>query len=139
MRQVGWARFYLRPAASRRAASAFYLVQPPLTGHPTCEPGPMWPTHKFRRDPIPRPATRRPRHFRTACRRHLCLLTPGNRCFGHPGKVVGQQVTWAGLHPLVEVGLFELAVVPSLHDIKILIADILDRVPEGLRNVGDVA
>src|ERR1700730_2875716 len=89
--------------------------------------------------PNPRPATRRPHHFRTACRRPLCLLKPGHRCFGHPGKVVGQQVTRAGLHPLVEVGLFELAVVPSLHDLKIFIADVLDRVPEALRNVGDIA
>src|SRR6202022_3288231 len=71
--------------------------------------------------------------------RRLCLLKPGNRCFGYPGKVVGQQVTRAGLHPLVEVGLFELAVVPSLHDLQIFIADVLDRVPEALRNIGDVA
>src|ERR1700687_1497484 len=71
--------------------------------------------------------------------RRLCLLKPGNRCFGYPGKVVGQQVTRAGLHPLVEVGLFELAVVPGLHDLKIFIADVLDRVPEALRNVGDIA
>ena len=59
---------FARPAASRCAARALYLVQPPLTGRPAREPGPTRPTHKFRRDPIPRPATRWPRHFRTACR-----------------------------------------------------------------------
>jgi hypothetical protein len=47
---------------------------------------------------------------------------------GSPGKVVGQQVTRVGFHPLVEVDLFEPAVVPSLHDLKIVIADVLDRV-----------
>ena len=71
---------------------------------------------------------------------YVLLKLPGNRrCFGYPGKVVGQQVTRAGLHPLVEVDLFELAVVPSLHDLKIFIADVLDRVPEALRNIGDIA
>ena len=28
-----------------------------------------------------------------------CLLEPGNRRFGHAGKVVSQQVTRTGLHP----------------------------------------
>src|SRR5260370_23449018 len=72
-------------------------------------------------------------------RRHLCLLKPGNRCFWYPGKVVGQQVARAGLLPLGEVNLFKLAVVPSLHDLQIFIADVLDRVPEALRYVGNVA
>ena len=49
----------------------------------------------------------------------------------HVGDLWGTTLLWARPHPMIEVDLLQLAIVPRLHDFKVFVSDIPDRVPEG--------
>src|SRR3984893_5478434 len=60
----------------------------------------------------------------------LGLLHLADRGLRHTGEIVCQQIVWARPQPFVQVDLFELAVVPCLHDLEVLVPRIPDRVSE---------
>src|ERR1700741_2738076 len=57
---------------------------------------------------------------------HSARLELGDSRFGNFGEVVREEVSRAGLYPLVEVDLLELACVPGLHNLQVFYADIFD-------------
>src|SRR5262245_33100116 len=63
------------------------------------------------------------------------LLHLADRGVRDPGEIVRQEIIGARPHPFVEVDLLELAVVPRLHDLEVLVPQIPDRVSE---TCGDV-
>ena len=55
---------------------------------------------------------------------------------GHARHIIGQQVFRGGRHPVLEGDLLELAGVPGLNDLQVLVAGVEDCVPEARRDVG---
>src|SRR5262245_2061167 len=67
------------------------------------------------------------------------LLHSADRGFGRAGEIVRQQIARARPHPLVEVDLLKLALVPGLHDLEIVVPGVLDGVAEARRDVDGIA